>query len=186
MANEGRVLHIIRDGRRYQGLQLLQLPFGAQGNRETVRIMSQIVREDALQPDLKRFALEVCIGLENSTLTDQIDAAYRFARDGIAYQDEGEGTETVADLWSSMYSIGDHAAGDCAIKSVALATLLCYLKLRPSFACIRQVPNVDWFDHVYVLLMDGDKETVLDPTPPEFRPGDALPYYEREIFPIFA
>jgi hypothetical protein len=186
MPDEGRELIVIRDDRRYVGETKLKLPPGAQGNTDTLAVMAQIVREDSALPDLRNFAMREIIGAGKKTISSQIDAAFHFCRDKIVYRDEGEGTETVADLWSCIYGLNpDHPVGDCAIKSVALATVLSYLKLEPRFVAIRQVPNVDWFNHVFVEIGDEGEEITLDPTPENFEPGMTLGYYERLRYRIF-
>lgn len=186
MANEGRTLQIYRDGRRYQAKQRIQLPVGAEANFYTMRVMRDIIREDSQFPDLRNFAMREIIGLENQTLSQQIDAAYRFCRDRIVYEPEKEGFETVADLWSCIYGINPgHPVGDCAIKSTALATVLSYLGLKPYFVAIRQIPNVDFFNHVFVGIVENGKQIGLDPTPENFRLGEQMPFLERISMPIF-
>lgn len=186
MTDDRRYLQVIRDGRKWKAEQPVLLPIGAQGNRETVAHMCRIVLEDSVQPDVRVWALRTFIGIENKTVVDQINAAFRYCRDAIVYRDEGPGTETVADLWSCNYALDKrYPTGDCAIKSTALATLLAIVGVTPSFVIIRQVPNVDWFNHVYVQILVDGSETVLDPTPENFRPGDSQPFLEREVIPIF-
>ena len=180
MAN-GRILQIFRDGRRYEALSRIQLTTGFQANYKTLEIMGKIVREDAVLPDLKAFAIRTIIGVDNAKTTERgINAAYEFCRDRIEYTDEADGYETVADLWSCLYGLNpDKAVGDCAIKSVALATLLCYLNLRPVFVAFQQIPGADFFNHVAVGLVGENGTQVLDATPPEFGPGDSVESLHR-------
>jgi hypothetical protein len=181
----GRVLQIYRDGRRSRG-GTIQLPPGAQANLQTMHVMARIVREDAQIPSLRNFVMREIIGLEKTSLTDQVDAAFTFCRDQIVYEPEGQGTETVADLWSCMYGINPvHPVGDCAVKSVALATCLAFLNVKPFFVAIRQLPNVDYFNHVFVGINEGGKDIALDPTPENFQIGQQLGYLQRVNFVIF-
>lgn len=183
--SDGRILQIFRDGRR-TAFKTIQLPRGAQGNLETLAEMAKIVREDAALWDMRNFAMREIIGLEAQDIDAQIAAAYNFARNKIKYLPEGPTTETVADLWSCMYALNaDHPVGDCVIKSVALATLLSYLKLRPYFVAIRQLAGTDYFDHVFVAIDHDGKTEALDPTPPEFTPGQRLPSFEYLNYYIF-
>lgn len=186
--SDGRTLQIFRDGRRYKAPEPIMLPPGAEGNLTTLSEMAKIVREDARLPDLRNFAMREIIGGEARTLEAQISKAYSFCRDEIRYLPEGDGTETIADLWSCMYGLNSqHPVGDCAIKSVALATLLSYLKShsKPFFVAIKQRPNQEWFDHVFVGVDRGGRMEALDPTPPEFQKGMSLPSYTTMRFHIF-
>lgn len=175
----GRILQIYRDGRRREERQLIQLPRGAQGNLRTLAEMGEIVAHDCRQPDVRRFALDACIGSDHRQLSldDKIERAFQYCRDAIVYRPEPAGYETLADLWSCLYAVSDAGpTGDCAIKSVALATVFCSLNLRPFFVALKQIAHADYFNHVFVGLdnADGKGWTAYDPTPPEFRPGDLL------------
>lgn len=180
--SDARILHIWRHG-RLETKRSIELPDGAQGNIETLGIAAKIVREDAQNGGLKAFAQrEILRG-------GGIEAAYAYCRDQVVYdnRDEVNNTETVADLFSAVYGLNaDHAAGDCTIKSTALATLLVFLNLRPFFVAIRQIPNADFFNHVFVGVNGPNGFEALDPTPPEFRPGDELSFYSRLDYMIFS
>jgi hypothetical protein len=187
--SDGRILQIFRDGKRRRGERPIQLPDGAQGNLETLDVMARIVREDSVLPDLRSFAMREIIGSDADTLDAQIDAAFQFCRDEIHYKPEGENTETVADLWSCLYGIDPQkAVGDCAVKSVALATLIALassLTVKPFFVALQQIPGADFFNHVFVGIRRGDTFVALDATPPEFRLGDELPSITQLHVPIW-
>lgn len=177
----GRTLQRFRDGRRQKDTHSIQLPTGAEANLYTLSEMAKIVREDAALPDLRAFAERYIIR------GGGVDAAFSFCRDEIHYRPEGPDTETIADMWSCMFGIDPtQAVGDCAIKSTVLATLLSYLKLKPIFRALQQIPGADFYNHVFVGYHDAaGKFVALDPTPPEFRPGDMLPslsYLDYRIF----
>lgn len=179
--DKGRLLQIFRDGRRHTAKQLLQLPPNAQGNLKTLSIMAQIVREDAREKDLKNLFLRQYIGFDKS-ISEQIETAFELCRDGIIYEPEKAGLETVADIWSCFFAFNPRfAVGDCVLKSVALATLFSWLNLKPAFVAIKQIPNADFFNHVYVQL-DGKP---YDATPKDFRPGDELTNRAKLIYKIF-
>ena len=183
---KGRVLQIFRDGRRHERQLFQQLPVGAEGNLETLAVMKRIVVEDSKQKDLKAFAIREIVGTDKRTTTDKVKRAFEFARDEIIYSPEKDGLETVADLWSCLYCLNfDHPAGDCAIKCVALATLLSYFDLKPSFTAIRQVPNATFFNHVYLTCRIDGKQTALDPTPRDFQIGDETNSLSRIHYKIF-
>lgn len=179
--SNSKTLQIFRDGRRHTAKETIQLPPDAAGNLQTLALMAQIVREDSSQKDYRNFVLREFLGFDKS-ISEQIDAAFEFCRDKIFYEPEKPGFETVADLWSCLYAFDERTAkGDCVVKSVALATMLSFLNLKPVFVAIKQVPNAAYFNHVYVEL-DG---TTLDATPPQFRPGNELKFLQKLIYPIF-
>jgi hypothetical protein len=186
MSATGRTLQIFRDGRHGERKLFQQLPAGAQGNLETLAVMKQIVLADSLETDLKAFAMREIVGLDKKTQAEKISAAFFYCRDKIIFEPEKDGKETVADLWSCIYALNpEHATGDCAIKCIALATILSYLDLKPKFVAIAQAPKQTYFDHVFLSAAIGGKETTLDPTPEQFRVGDELKSYTRLIYPIF-
>lgn len=190
--SDGRELQIFRDGRRrVPPMQRIQLGTGGQANLTTLGYAAEIVREDAVLPDVRSFIFREILRIDpNSDVETIISAAYEFCRDRIVYRDEGEGTETLADLWSCCYGIDPtQPVGDCAIKSTALATIIAsatQLTIKPFFVAIRQLRDADYFNHVYVGILrpDGSKEA-LDPTPPEFVAGDELSAYQRLEYHIF-
>jgi hypothetical protein len=182
---DGRILQIYRDGNRHTAMQRLQLPPGAEGNLVTLREMARIVREDSQFDDIGRFVWRNIIGLEKKSLPvlEQIDAAFYFCRDQIVYEQEKQGFETVADLWSTLYKLDFR--GDCALKSVALATCLCFLNLKPYFIALQQIPNADFFNHVFVAVEVNEQVLFLDATPKDFLPGQRLTAIRRLEYPIF-
>jgi transglutaminase-like putative cysteine protease len=182
----GRLLQIFRDGKRSRDRRYVQLPAGAQGNVATLFEMATIVREDSLFPDLRNFVFRELIGVDKKTTAEKMAAAFYYCRDRIVYLQESETTETVADLWSCLYSLNnDHPAGDCAIKSVALATCLSYLNLKPYFVALQQIPGADFFNHVFVAIDSDGKEIGMDPTPEDFEIGQELGYLARMHYSIF-
>lgn len=195
MSDDGRILQIITDGNR-QPPRHIQLGRGYEANRITLFEMRRIVARDGQLGDLRN--MWTWSVLKDGSLNERIDRAFIFCRDTIRYKLEEEGFETVADLWSTCFAL--NFQGDCVLKSVGLATLLCYLNLKPWFCAIRQLrpeenilderypfsDTADYFNHVYVKTMVDGKILKLDPTPPEFRPGDSVPGYVEYNYPIFA
>ena len=86
----------------------------------------------------------------------------------------------------NAYALNDKSAvGDCSLKCVALATCFAFLGLKPSFVALGQVPNVDYYNHVYLGLSEDGKFVSYDPTPKEFRIGDEAKGLRKLIYPIF-
>lgn len=179
--SDGRILKVWREGRE-QPPRLIQLPDDAQASYLTLAEMKKIVREDASYTDVRNFAFDR-VFRSAKTIGDQINIAFDFCQNTIAYKEEDSGLETIADLWSACYSLG--FKGDCAIKCVALATLLCYLNFKPRFIALQQIPGADYFNHVFVEIVTNGKLLSLDPTYPETKIGDELPGVTRLMSPIF-
>lgn len=195
MPDDGRILQIFTDGNRHPPRRI-QLPRGYEANLETLDEMKKIVAHDARMGDLRNMWTWAI--LKDGSLKQRMDRAYDFCRDTIRYKLEDEGFETVSDLWTTCFAL--NFQGDCVLKSVGLATLLCYLNLKPWFCAIRQLPETtdmlskkypfanteDYFNHVYVKTIVDGKEISLDPTPPEFRPGDKVKAFVEYNCHIFA
>ena len=182
---DGRTLRIFRDGRKHDKTLSKPIPRGAAGNMETLAEMAKIVREDALESDIGVFVNRYIIGNARS-LNQKIEKVFTFARDAIIYDQEKNGNETEADLWSCLFALNpNNPQGDCAVKSVFIATCLSYLGLKPKFVAIQQVPKANYFNHVFVQVEAEGKTIILDATPKEFRVGDELESFARLIYPIF-
>lgn len=195
MPDEGRILQIFTDGNRHPPRRI-QLPRGYEANLETLGEMKKIVAHDAQLGDLRN--MWTWAVLKNGSLTERIDRAFEFCRDTIRYKLEDEGFETVADLWTTCFAL--NFQGDCVLKSVGLATLLYYLNLKPWFCAIRQLLPTedilskkypfantdDYFNHVYVKTVVDGHVLSLDPTPPEFRPGETVHGFVEYNYRMFA
>ena len=180
-----RNLQIFRDGRKHTKFSQRPIPPGAKGNFETLEEMKKIVFEDSQENDLKNFVLREIVG-QKSSLREQLQAIFLYARDRIRYEPERDGYETVADLWSCLYSFDPKTAiGDCVQKSIFIATCLSYLGFNPFFSAIQQIPNADFFNHVYVECEINGNLTVFDATPPNFQIGDEGEFYNKMRFYIF-
>lgn len=186
MGRTSRTLRIYRDGRKYERELFKPIPSGAKGNLETLGEMKKIVVSDAKENDLRNFVNREIIGFDKWSLSAKVDAIFLYARDRIRYEPETDGFETVADLWSCLYAFSpETAVGDCVQKSIFIATCLSYLGLKPNFVAIQQIPNVDYFNHVFVNCEINGQTVNLDATPKEFRVGDAANYLSKLVFPIF-
>ena len=164
------------------------LPHGVHGNTRTLYEMAKIVREDAREPDLRRFVLDkILSGVRGHDYRGEIDACFRFARDRITYRRDPRGVERVADMWSTLYALADEPEGDCGIKSTFLATTLALLGHKPLFIVLRTSPRVEYFQHVYVGVGMGGAGVVLelDPTPEDKPSGWGPQGYRKMACDIF-
>lgn len=164
-----RALQIIRDGHAGTPIFLNEpLAEGEQGNVQTLGVMAKIVREDRLEPDYRRFVLrEIVGGTRGHDFRAEAERCFLYARDRIVYRRDPVSMERVADMWSTLYGLGDVPEGDCGIKSTFLATCLALLGHKPFFTVIKQRPEQKAFNHVYVGAYVGGQVVYMDPTPNE-------------------
>ncbi len=179
-------LQVWRDGRRSTGA-IKELRPGEQGTLDTLEIMANMVREDATQPDLRKFLLRYIVGpswrVRGHDHAAELQACFEFAQKGIVYRRDPVGVERVVDMWSTLCALSPgEPEGDCGIKSVFLATCFALLGEIPYFVLITQSPRDTTFRHVYVALSDGRH---FDPTPEDEPAGFEAPFLKRVYYEIF-
>lgn len=180
-------LQVFRDGHKSRSY-FEPLQPGDHGTVQTLEVMARIVREDATQPDLRKFVLKEVVGsaVRGHDFSGEINRCFEFARNQIVYRRDPVGVERVSDLWSTLYALSPgEPEGDCGIKSVFLASCLALVGNRPVFVVIRQTPQDVTFKHVYVGLFHEGKYLPLDPTPQEKPSGYEAQFLARALFPIF-
>jgi len=177
-------LIIHRDGRKFERVTNHALLPGALGNKQTLDVMSKIVREDSESEDLRRFAArDLLPGIEQKPCNEILQQIYDFCTNRIQYLDDVPGVERVADLWSCLYSLGEFVPlGDCVIKSVALATLLSFFDFKPYFVASKISEQSNSFNHVFCGLQQNSINFRLDPTPIERQPPRMVSLYFHQIF----
>lgn len=183
-----RWLQIFRDGNGKTCYLKGPLADGEQGNMQTLSVMSHIVNEDRLQPDIRHFVLrEIVRRVPGHDIIGEADAAFEYARDRIVYRRDPVGVERVADLWSTLYALNpSEPEGDCGIKSLFLATCLAAIGHRPVFVIVKQSAKQRAFNHVYVGDVIGPNDIrYYDPTPIDYRPNQEIKSAVKMMFPIF-
>jgi hypothetical protein len=121
--------------------------------------MGALVRRDAHDPELRQLALELVSGCGGHQFECEIERLFDFVRDEITYRKDSVDREHVQDSRRTLAL----RTGDCASKSVLLASLLGSIGHRASFIVIGHDP--DLFSHVFVEAHGPRGRTPLDPTP---------------------
>lgn len=100
--------------------QLMSIPEGSQGTRETLKLMSKLVKHYKMSPVVREFALALTNHVLQKDFKGEVIALHAFVRDQIRYVKDIKGVETVQSPVQTL-RLG---AGDCDDKSVLVASLL--------------------------------------------------------------
>jgi hypothetical protein len=177
-------LQVFRWGKHRGTIRTQPLSHGEKGTVEALEIAAQMVREDALDPALWRLVTSwILSGVSGHEPAQQIDKAFKFARDRITYQLDPRGTERVVDLHTALCTFA--LQGDCLVKSIFLATTLALLGFQPFFVVIKQTAQSTNYHHVFVGIIYQGSYLALDPTPEDAPAGWEAASYVKSYFPIF-
>lgn len=182
-----RVLQIFRDGKSTVSYLNEPLLDGEQGNMQTLAAMSEIVRHDRLQPDLRIFILREIIGdVKGHDFRGEIDRIFDFCQHRITYRKDQFNVERVADIWSTLYALNPkEPEGDCGIKSTFFATCCALLGHKPYFVVIKQRAGQKNFNHVYNAVVINGKLQYFDATPQDRPAGYEAESVIKKLYPIF-
>lgn len=125
-------------------MQLMGIPNGVQGVKQTLKIMRQLVRDGKKSLIIRRKAQELTAGLNQKDFLGEIRAIHRFVRDHIRYVKDVNGVETL----HTPEKVLEFGQGDCDDKSVLVAALLESIGHPSRFVAISQSKGN--FCHVYV------------------------------------
>jgi transglutaminase-like putative cysteine protease len=156
-------------------VQNLEIPVGARGTRQTLRLMSKLVREFRTADAIRRTAANIVEGFPSQAFRDEVRAVFGFVRDDIRYLGDVNEVETLQAPDVTL-STGQ---GDCDDKAILLASLLQSIGYKTQFVAVGfGEPGV--FEHVYVRVLLGTVMVGLDPT---VENGACAPTYTGEPCP---
>lgn len=101
-------------------ITLRGIPSGAEGIRETLRVMSGMVRAFKKHPAIREMACQLVSGVPQYDHAGEIAAIHAYVRDGIRYTNDIRGVETVQTPLVTL----SNRVGDCDDKSTLIASLL--------------------------------------------------------------
>ena len=139
--------------------QLLDIGNGAQGTRNTLRVMSSLVRETRIEPLIRSLAVSLTSDAGNKQYMQEVDALFCFVRDRIRYVMDTNGVERVENPLTLLQT----RAGDCDDKCTLLAALLESIG-HPCRFCAVGYNAPGQYEHVYLETLVGRKWVALDPT----------------------
>lgn len=153
---------------------LAEVSDGIAGVRQTLRLMSRIVRYYKSQPEIRDVAISLTGQLAGKDFVSEVATIFVYVRDSVRYIMDVDDMETIQtpDVTLSL------RAGDCDDKSVLLATLLSSIGHPTRFHAVGFSPNV--LEHVFVETKVGTRWVALDATEPYdmgWAPPDAVENY---------
>lgn len=146
---------------------------GRAGTIETLKLMTQLVKEGKKAPAIRNQALFLIQDLHQKDFPGEINALFEFVRDDIRYVMDINNVETV----HMPEIVLAKRAGDCDDKSILLASLLESIGHPTRFKAIAM--SLDDFCHVYVQTRLGPRWVSLDATedhPMGWEPGGFVNY----------
>lgn len=137
------------------------IPNGAPGIRETLRVMSSVVKRYKVSPHVRELALKLTRDLPPKKWLSEATRIHNFVRDKIRYIKDVRGVETIQTPVQTL-RIGQ---GDCDDKSVLIASLLESLGHPTRFVAVGFMGNGS-YSHVFPQTKIGDKWITLEATEP--------------------
>ena len=139
---------------------LLRIRDGTEGVKDTLYIMSRLVRRYKRDPDLIATANRLTAHVPAKDWAGQVAALHEFVRDEIRYTLDVNGVETLR----TPERLLRERQGDCDDMSLLLATLLESIGHPTRFVAVGESPGT--LTHVYVETRVGDKWVALETTEP--------------------
>lgn len=153
-----------------QNSQLAEIPSGAAGARQTLRLMSALVRRYKTDLTIRNLAGSLTNSLLQKDFNGEIRLLHAYVRDSIRYLKDIHGVETIQTPLVTL----QNGFGDCDDKSTLLATLLESIGHPTRFWAIG-TRSPDQFQHVLVETRAGDKKSWIplettEPVAPGWKP----------------
>lgn len=133
------------------------IPSGAEGTRETLKLMSRIVKQFKTDRQVRECALSLVRDIPQKKWLREVAAILRFVQTRIRYVKDVNGVETI----HTPPEIFRLMQGDCDDKSVLLACLLESIGHPTRFIAVGFEPKK--FSHVLVQTRLGGDWVNLDP-----------------------
>lgn len=141
--------------------------------QETLRLMWNFIRKDAVDPAVQRAAAAVAGG---GSPQDQAGRVYAWVRTNIKYRPDPPNAELVQDFEASLRTRG----GDCDDLATAAGTMLAAIGHRV-------VPVAVWWKDrprfTHAVVMDKTAGVIVDPVSPVFQPWPPAGY-GREVYAL--
>jgi len=140
---------------------LLTISNGVDGVRDTLKLMSQIVKTYKKAPAIRALAADIVAHLPGKSFRRECAEILRYVQTNIRYLKDVRGVETLQSPIQTL-KIGQ---GDCDDMSTLIASLLEAIGHPTRFIAVGKVEG--HFCHVYVETKIGDKWVALDGTEPQ-------------------
>lgn len=138
----------------------MDLPKGKAGVRDTLNLMSKIVRAGKKHPEVRQVAVDLVNGFRQKDWMREISALFDFVQNRIRYVRDIRGVETL----HTPEKVLENEQGDCDDKSILLASLLEAIGHPTRFVAIGFSPGN--FSHVLVETKVNNRWLALETTEP--------------------
>lgn len=136
----------------------IPLASGLDGTKQTLAWMRWLVRRDASDLYVRRFAENLIAECPGHAVDCEIAALFKFVRDSITFRRDPAEVERVQDARRTIL----FRAGDCDDKSVLLGSLLASLGYKSCFSLLGSKPGN--YSHVFISTFTPRGWLALDPT----------------------
>lgn len=160
-------------------ITVIEIPNGAEGTRETLKLMARLAKSGKVSPPVYMKARELVAHLAPKDWRGQVEAVYTFVRDHVRYVADPDGMEGLqtADVTLALL------AGDCDDKVTLLAALLTSIG-HPVQICAVKVGDEKDFSHVAARTLMGNGWIWLETTEGPIPMGDGGPHFHKIIQPM--
>ena len=138
--------------------ELFGIPGGAEGTRQTLRIMRELVREWKIHPRLRQLAKKIVQGCPSKNIRCEVSNLHRYVSNTIRYVRDVQGVETVQ---APDVTLRDKS-GDCDDQAVLIGALLCSIGHPVRFMAVGFRPGR--FAHVYAETPIGPDWVAVETT----------------------
>ena len=140
--------------------ELREIPSGNAGTRETLKLMSGLVRRYKTALPIRELALRIIDRVRgHKQFAAQVKAVHQFIRDNIQYVRDVRGVETLSTPIKTL----EYRKGDCDDQAVLIASLLESIGHPTRFVAIKMQPFGPYV-HVFAETKIGNRWIPLETT----------------------
>jgi hypothetical protein len=140
--------------------QMMGIPSGEAGTRETLKLMSKLVKAEKSALPIRLLALDLVKRNGQKDYTGEVLKIHQFVRDHIRYVRDVRGVETLQTPTKTL----ELGQGDCDDKSTLTAALLESIGHPTRFIAVGFAPGS--FSHVLLETKIGNKWVPVETTEP--------------------
>lgn len=151
-------------------IDLITIPDGEAGTRETLRLMGTLVKRGKVHPKIYAFSRELVSPLQPKDWIGQVLVVYEFVRDHVRYVHDVDGMEGLQTPDVTL----EIRAGDCDDKVTLLCALLTSIG-HPCRMCAVKLDDDRDFSHVFAQTLMGNTWINMETTEGKIPLGDLGP-----------
>lgn len=175
---------LIKDNKKLPQTTETKLANGANGNKQTVRIMAELARQRASHPMVRQLAMDIVhqANIPSHNYLDECKAIGAYVQKNIRYLKDPQGMEQLTDPVLLIKRIKEGTAqGDCDDMALLICTLLKSIGHSPYLRFVKYKKLTGPYNHIYVVCYEknykGKKERIaLDAIVKDKGMGYELPH----------